>query len=65
MFNEGQDGLALLANNRDGNNTDFSGLSLVYQNAGPDIELAETTLPAGTFTANNWYRMIDERVGRR
>ena len=57
MFNDGEDGLALLANNRDGNNTDFSKLSLIYKNAGTGIQLASTNLPFTAFESNEWYRM--------
>jgi hypothetical protein len=57
MFNEGQDGLALLAHNGDGNNLDHRRLSLIFQNAGTGIQLTSTDLAFGSFVANAWYRM--------
>jgi len=59
LYNEGQDGLALLINNRDGNNTDFAKLSLVFQSPGVGTVLLSTpALPAATFVAGNWYRLV-------
>jgi len=40
FYSEGQDGLALLANNRDGNNTDRTKLTLVWDDNGTGTELA-------------------------
>jgi hypothetical protein len=74
LYNDGSKGLALLANNGDGNNPDHSKVSLIFQNAGTGtVELA-TTLLSGAFctatdggvgcsgTAQNpidhWYRIV-------
>jgi len=48
MYNEGQDGLALLASNGAGNNHDFPNLSLVFQSAG----VANTNGNAGLVLAS-------------
>jgi hypothetical protein len=58
LYNEGQDALALLATNRDGNNTDIPKVSLVWQSPGSGILLTSVVLPAGSFVANAWYRVI-------
>jgi hypothetical protein len=57
LYNEGQDALALLANNRDGNNTDIRKLDLVWQSAGSGIVLASAKLPASSFVPLDWYRV--------
>lgn len=57
LYNEGQDGLALLANNADGNNHDIPTLSLVWQSAGSNIVLTSLNLPADSFVTGEWYRV--------
>jgi hypothetical protein len=57
LYNEGQDALALLANNGSGNNQDKPKLSLVWQSVGPGITLRSITLPANSFVPENWYRL--------
>ena len=58
MFNQGQDGLALLAHNGDGNNPDHGRMSLIFQNGGTGIEVASTgNLPFTNFIDDAWYRM--------
>jgi len=57
LYNEGQDGLALLARQGGGNNHDFPNLSLVWQSAGAGTTLASVDLPATTFDAAEWYRV--------
>ena len=57
LYNEGQDGLALLASNADGNNPDVPKLSLIWQSAGTGITLTSTSLPFGTFVPLDWYRV--------
>jgi hypothetical protein len=57
LYNESQDGLALLASNADGANHDFPKLSLVWQSVGQGITLDSVNLPANTFVPLNWYRV--------
>ena len=59
LFNEGQDSLALLAQNTGGNNTDVTKLSLVSSSIGAVTILASANLPGlTTFVAGEWYRVI-------
>jgi hypothetical protein len=70
LYNEGQDGLALLAHNGDGNNADHSRIDLVWQSPGSGtVLLGSVNLPANTFqvaaSANGnktgtdfWYRVM-------
>lgn len=69
LYSEGQDGLALLANNRDGNNTDIPTVSLIFKSPGQGITLATATLPSGSFctatdggvgctAGDHWYRVV-------
>jgi hypothetical protein len=61
MFNEGQDALALLAQNTGGNNPDVVKLSLVSSSIGPVTILTSATLPGlTTFVGGEWYRVILE-----
>jgi hypothetical protein len=57
LYNEGQDGLALLASNGDGNNPDVPKLSIVFKSQGTGITLASTSLSFGNFLADDWYRV--------
>jgi PEP-CTERM motif len=57
MFNAGQDSLALLAHNGDGNNPDHNRLSLIFQNVGTGINVVSLNLGAGSFVPNSWYQM--------
>jgi hypothetical protein len=58
LYNEGHNGLALLANNADGNNPDLTKLDLVFQSQGNGTELlTSVALPAGTFVPLDWYRI--------
>jgi PEP-CTERM motif len=57
FYNEGQNGLALLANNRDGSNTDFAKLNLVWQSTGSGQVLQSINLPNSAFVPDNWYRI--------
>ena len=58
LYSEGQDALALLANNGGGNNPDVPRLSLVFQSLGQGTTLTSVSLPGLTsFTADNWYRV--------
>ena len=57
LYNEGQDGLALLANNGSGNNLDRAKLSLVWQSTGQGLLLDSVTLPYTTFVREDWYRV--------
>ncbi len=57
LYNEGQNALALLATNRDGNNTDIPKLSLVWQSPGSGTVLESITLPANSFVPGDWYRV--------
>src|SRR5262245_61646904 len=59
MYNEGQDALALLANNAGGNNPDIPRLSLIFQSPGQGTTLASVDLGAGgsQFVQNAWYRV--------
>ena len=69
LYGGGQDGLALLANNRDGNNTDIPTVSLIFKSPGQGITLATATLPSGSFCTatdggvgctpgDHWYRVV-------
>jgi hypothetical protein len=60
LYNEGQDGLALLASNGDGANHDFPKLSLVWQSAGQGVTLDSVNLPAASFVPEDWYRVTME-----
>jgi hypothetical protein len=57
LYNEGQDGLALLASNGGGNNHDFPKLSLVWQSVGQGVTLDSVNLPDNAFVPGNWYRV--------
>jgi hypothetical protein len=57
FYAQGQQGLALLANNRDGNNTDRTKLSLVFDDNGVGTELTSVVLPAATFLRQEWYQI--------
>jgi hypothetical protein len=59
LYNEGQDALALLANNAGGNNPDVPRLSLIFQAPGKGTTLASVNLGAGgtQFVADKWYRV--------
>jgi len=58
LYNEGQDGLGLLADNGGGNNPDHSQLILVFQSGGQNTSLASVALPGlTTFSADTWYRV--------
>ena len=59
LYNQGQDALALLANNAGGNNPDVPRLSLIFQAPGQGTALTSVNLGAGgtQFVANNWYRV--------
>jgi len=71
FYSEGQDGIALLAHNGDGNNPDHARVDLVFQSGGQGTVLANTNLPANSFqvaaSANGnktvgatdfWYRVV-------
>jgi hypothetical protein len=57
MYNEGQDGLALLASNGDGNNPDVPKLSIVFKSPGTGITLTSTSLGFGSIVDDAWYRV--------
>jgi hypothetical protein len=57
LYNEGQDAIALLANNAGGNNPDHAYLSLVWQSVGQGTTLGTINLPYTSFTTGNWYRV--------
>lgn len=57
LYNEGQDALALLANNAGGNNPDHAYLSLVWQSVGMGTTLSTINLPYADFVAGTWYRV--------
>lgn len=57
-FNEGQDALALLAQNTGGNNGDVTKLSLVFSSIGAVTILTSDNLPGSTFVGGEWYRVI-------
>jgi hypothetical protein len=68
LYNDGGSGLALLANNRDGNNTDNSFVKLVFQNGGTGTTLATASLASNAFctstdggtgctAGDHWYRV--------
>jgi hypothetical protein len=57
LYNEGQDGLALLASNGGGNNLDIPKLSLVWQSVGQGVTLDSVNLPNNAFVPGNWYRV--------
>lgn len=57
-FNEGLDGLALMAHQGGGNNNDNGTLDLIFQSAGTGTLLTQTTLPGlTTFVNAQWYRV--------
>jgi hypothetical protein len=58
LYGEGQDGLALLAHNGNGNNTDNARLDLVWQSNGAGMVLQNADMPALSFTSLNWYRIV-------
>jgi hypothetical protein len=68
LYNEGQDGLALLANNGAGNNPDIPKVSLVFQQSGLPTTLTSVSLPFGSFVGDtdgssallgdHWYRVL-------
>lgn len=71
LYNEGQDGLALLAHNGDGNNADNATVDLVFQSPGSGIVLTSVTLSSLAFqtaasangnkipgTSDFWYRAV-------
>jgi hypothetical protein len=71
LYNEGQDGLALLAHNGDGNNADNATVDLVFQSPGSGIVLNSVTLSSLAFqtaasangnkiagTSDFWYRAV-------
>jgi hypothetical protein len=70
MYNEGLDGLALLAGNGGGNNPDKNSLNLVFQQNGTPTVLSSISLGAGgtqylgdtnsssTLLGDQWYRII-------
>ena len=68
LYNEGQDGLALLANNGGGNNPDIPKVSLVFQHNGAPTTLTSVNLADGSFVGDtnganaplgdHWYRII-------
>lgn len=60
LYSEGQDGLALLASNGDGGNSDIPKVSLVWQSVGQGTNLVTATLPANSFVAATWYRVSME-----
>ncbi len=59
LYNEGQDGLALLLSNGGGNNPDIPKLSLVWQSPGAGLTLQSVNLGAGgaAIATGNWYRV--------
>ena len=57
LYNEGQDGLALLAHNGGGNNPDHARVDLIWQSSGQGTVLSSTTLPYATLTQLNWYNI--------
>lgn len=69
LYNDGADGLALLANQADGNNPDHTRVSLIFQNAGTGTVLAFNNLASGAFctatdggvgctAGDHWYRVV-------
>ena len=63
MYNDGNDGLALLAHNGGGNNPDHSFVSIVYQNLvsatlGNNLTLATVNLANAAFAPGNWYQIV-------
>jgi hypothetical protein len=73
LYNEGQDGLALVAHNGDGTNADHARVDLVFQSQGQGTVLQQLILPFGAFqtaaSANGnktgpdfWYRVIMDLV---
>jgi hypothetical protein len=69
LYGEGQDGLALLANNVDGNNQDHAKLSLIFQSPGSGTQLTSVTLASNAFCTatdggtnctpgDHWYRAV-------
>jgi hypothetical protein len=67
LYNEGQNGLALLANNADGNNPDHARIDLVWQSQGSGTVLKSIDLPFNTFLGDtdpdpllgdHWYRVV-------
>lgn len=57
LYNEGQDGLALVLSNGGGNNPDVPRLSLVWQSSGQGTVLSSTNLTGSSVVLTNWYRV--------
>jgi hypothetical protein len=72
LYNEGQDGLALLASNGGGNNLDIPKVSLIFQQSGAPTTLTSVSLPGlttfvgdtngtidtGSSSGDHWYRVV-------
>jgi hypothetical protein len=57
MYNEGHNGLGLLAYQGGGNNPDIPKLSLVWQSAGSGTTLTSVSLTGTSFDAAAWFRV--------
>jgi hypothetical protein len=57
LYSEGQDALALVASNGDGNNPDVPRLGLVWRSQDNDTVLKSISLSSGSIIAEDWYRV--------